>query len=87
MDYKWHSVFRNSDNKVSGMEIAFLSWMMVVCVSYLGMVIYNRNMPEMPSSVVHFTLALGATKVTHKVAEGKWDKIFEKVVDFFKKKK
>lgn len=68
------------------METGFILWMVVVSLSYLGMVFHSKTMPEMPSSVVHFTLALGATKVTHQVAEGNWDKIIAKIVDFFKRK-
>lgn len=68
------------------MEVGFLLWMIVLCTSYATMSICNKNLPEIPSSVVHLTLALGATKVTHRIAEGNWEKTIEKIIDTFKKK-
>lgn len=85
-NFKWHSIFRNSQNKVSAMEVGFLLWMLVVCTSYATMAITSRTLPEIPASVVHLTLALGATKVTHRIAEGNWEKTIEKVIDAVKKK-
>lgn len=68
------------------MEVAFLLWMTVLCVSYGSMALYTKSLPDIPVSVVHLTLALGATKVTHKIAEGNWEKTIEKILDTFKKK-
>jgi len=86
MEYKWHSIFRNSQNKVSAMEVGFLLWMLVISISYSSMALTTKSLPDIPMSVVHLTLALGATKVTHRIAEGNWEKTIEKIVDSFKKK-
>lgn len=68
------------------MEIGFLLWMFVLCTSYATMAVHTKNLPEIPASVVHLTLALGATKVTHRIAEGNWEKTIEKIIDTIKKK-
>lgn len=68
------------------MEVGFLLWMIVLCGSYATMAVFTKTLPEIPTSVVHLTLALGATKVTHRIAEGNWEKTIEKILDSFKKK-
>lgn len=88
MDYKkWHSIFRNSSGKVSAMEIGFLLWMISLCISWVAMNLASHSLAEIPSSAVHLTLALGATKVTHRLAENNWEKIIAQIIHFFKNRK
>lgn len=88
MDYKkWHSMFRNSAGKVSAMEIGFLLWMISLCVSWVTMNLATHSLADIPSSIVHLTLALGATKVTHRLAENNWEKIITQIIHYFKNRK
>jgi len=86
MKHKWHSVFRSSCGKVSGMEIGFLLWLICVCISWTTMCLTTHTLAEVPSTVVHLTLALGATKVTHRLAENNWEKTIGKILSYLKSK-
>lgn len=86
MKHKWHSVFKSSCGKVSGMEIGFLLWLICVCISWTTMCLTTHSLAEIPETVVNLTLALGATKVTHRLAENNWESIITKIITFFKEK-
>jgi len=58
--------------------------MVTLCLVW-GIISFNSNkLYDLPASVVHITLALGATKVTHRIAEGNMDKIIEAITDIIK---
>jgi hypothetical protein len=84
--YKWHSIFRNTQNKVSAMEVGFLMWLTVVTLCWGFLTIKDGKMADIPRTVVHVTLALGGTKVAHKLAENNWEKVAGSIVSIFKKK-
>lgn len=86
MKHRWHSVFRSSCGKVSGMEIGFLLWLLCVCIAWTTMCLTTHTLAEIPSTVVNLTLALGATKVTHRLAENDWESITTKIIAFVKEK-
>jgi hypothetical protein len=86
IDYKWHSIFRNSQNKFCAVEVGFFLWMLFLIFSLSFLTIYLMKIPDVPSSIVHITIALSGVKITHKLAEGKWAEIIKKFLDFFKKK-
>lgn len=81
---KWWSVFVGADGKLAVVTIGFLIWMLAVTGCWTYLTIAGAKLIELPATVVHLTLALGATKVTHKLAENDWGKIVAKIVEFFK---
>lgn len=89
MDYKnkWNSAFCGKEGKVSAVRVAFLLWMFMFSLCWGVMCISQNKLADIPPTVVHITLALGATKVSHRVAEGEWDKVIEVVAKSFAKKK
>ena len=82
---KWTSIIRSSYNdKISSVRVAFLLWMVTLCLVW-GVLSFNGNkMYDLQTSVIHITLALGATKVTHRVAEGNFDKIVDAITEILK---
>ena len=81
------ALFTGVDGKLAVVTLGFLIWMLAVTFCWAGQSIYEHKLVELPATVVHLTLALGATKVTHRIAEGNWEKIIGKVIEYFKKKK
>jgi hypothetical protein len=84
---RWGSICRGPDDKVSAVRVAFLIWMISLSVSWCAMCIHDGKLADIPPTVVHLTLALGATKVTHRIAEGNWEKVIAKALDLFKQRK
>lgn len=87
MKYQWQSLFKNSAGKVSAMEIGFLLWLISLCICWVAMNLKTHSLSEIPATVVHLTLALGATKVTHRLAENNWEKIIVQIIHFLKNRK
>jgi hypothetical protein len=83
----WASLFTGVDGKLAVVTIGFLLWMTAVTLCWAGQSLYDHKLAELPTTVVHLTLALGATKVTHRIAEGNWEKVIENIISIFKKKK
>ena len=46
--------------------------------------IKDGKLADLPATVVHITLTLGATKVTHRVVEGNADKLIAAITDILK---
>ena len=80
-------LFTGADGKLAVVTLGFLIWMLSVTFCWVGQSVYEHKLVELPSTLVHLTLALGATKVTHRIAEGNWEKIIGNVISIFKKKK
>ena len=81
---KWRSALQGRSGKMSSMRMAFLLWMIALSVSWMVISLYHFQLTEIPSTVVQLTLALGATKVTHRVAEGNWEEIIKKIIEWLK---
>ena len=82
---QWTSIIRSSQNdKISSVRVAFLLWMVTLCLVWGILSFKDSKMYDLPSTVVHITLALGATKVTHRLAEGNTDKIISAITDIIK---
>lgn len=83
----WRPMIVGKDNKLAVVTISFILWMTAVTGCWVHQSFHDGKLAELPSTVVHLTLALGATKVTHRIAEGNWEKVIMSIVDYFKKKK
>ena len=61
---------------------------MDACVEFgVGIIsIYDGKLADIPSSVVQITLAMGVTKITHRIAESNTDKIIDVVTSILKQK-
>lgn len=78
---KWYHFFITDDEKVAVVTIGFLLWMIALTTCWTYLTIRHEKLEDLPRAVVHLTIALGATKVTHKLAEQDWSKVAEKLID------
>lgn len=83
----WKSLFTGADGKMAVVGVAFLIWTTAVTVGWIVTSLKNGKLDDLPPTVVHLTLALGATKVTHRLAEGNWEKVISQIIDLFNKRK
>lgn len=83
----WKFLFVGKDNKLAVVTLSFIIWMLAVTGCWVHQSLHDGKLADLPPTIVHLTLALGATKVTHRVAEGNWEKILTSLIDCFKKKK
>ena len=82
---RWSSIIRSSQNdKISSVRVAFLVWMLTMSVIWGAISIKDGKLADLPATVVHITLTLGATKVTHRVVEGNADKLIAAITDILK---
>jgi len=82
---KWTSIIRSSQNdKISSIRVTFLLWMVTLCLVWGILSFKDGKIYDLPTSIVHITLAMGATKVTHRVAEGNLDKIIDALTEILK---
>jgi hypothetical protein len=58
--------------------------MLTLCLVWGILSFKDNKIYDLPTSVIHITLALGATKVTHRVAEGNMDKIVDAITEILK---
>jgi hypothetical protein len=79
------SMFREANNQFSVVQVAFLLWIITVALCWSGISIYDKKLDDLPPTIVHLTIALGATKVTHRIAEGNWEEIIKKVISAIKR--
>lgn len=86
---KWYHYFITEDKKVAVVSLGFLVWIIAVSLGWVvasvAGVWKDGKLAELPATVVHLTLALGATKVTHRIAEANWEKVLGQFFSLFKK--
>ena len=86
---KWYHHFITQEGKVAVVSLGFLIWIVAVSLGWVVASIVevwkDGKLAELPATVVHLTLALGATKVTHRIAEANWEKVLGQFFSLFKK--
>jgi len=84
---KWTSILRSSEGgKISAVRVAFLLWMVTMCLVWGILSFKSDKMMDIPQTVVSITMAMGATKVTHRIAESNMDKIIDALTEIVKRR-
>lgn len=84
---KWYHCLVGEDGKLAVVTLGFFLWMIAITFCWTYLTLMGGALIELPTTVVHLTLAMGGIKVTHKLAEHDWAKVLESIVGFFTKKK
>lgn len=86
---KWYHYFITQEGKIAVVSLGFLFWIIAVSIAWLFASIIDvykdGKLSELPETVVKLTLALGATKIGHRVAEANWEKVLTSLFSLFKK--
>lgn len=87
--HKWYHYFITQEGKVAVVSLGFLFWITAVSLGWtiasIKGVFTDGKLVELPATVISLTVTLGATKVTHRIAESNWEKVLGQFFSLFKK--
>jgi hypothetical protein len=74
------SIFADNKDKLSAVRVAFIIWIISVCLVWGSVSLYQGRLEDLPLTIFRLTWVMYVTKVTNTVIDWNWERIIRDTV-------